>query len=134
MTPRVALRSNHTNGAKALVSHGGTSHPVWTDSRHNQMAAPGCRAEAFDRDCNSGTRVRHLKILDGRHALPNEETTQGENGDEPARAGLQPEARDADPRDRTPDDGHEGIKCPSFLIRITNKTPLPSRASRPDCF
>jgi Neuraminidase (sialidase) len=28
-----------------LVSHGGVSHPVWTDSRDNQTAAPGCRTD-----------------------------------------------------------------------------------------
>ena len=67
--------------------------------------------------------------------FPNEEITECKNGDEPARAGLQPQTRDADPRGRTPDDGHEGMKCPSFLfrIRITNKTSLPSRANHPDC-
>jgi hypothetical protein len=28
-----------------LVSHGGVSHPVWTDSRDNQTAASGCRTD-----------------------------------------------------------------------------------------
>ncbi|MGZ4827324.1 MAG: hypothetical protein ACXVY9_08160 [Terriglobales bacterium] len=26
-----------------LVSYGGVSHPIWTDSRNNQTPATGCR-------------------------------------------------------------------------------------------
>ena len=58
--------------------------------------------------------LRHPEILDGRHALPDEATPERENRDEPARAGLQPEASDADPRGRTADEGHEGMNAPSF--------------------
>jgi hypothetical protein len=62
--------------------------------------------------------------LDGRHALPDEEITERENGDESARAGLQPQTRRADPRSRTSDERHVGMKCLSFFVRIESATKL----------
>jgi len=34
---------NQYGDYEGIVSYGGTSHPIWTDSRRNQQAATGCR-------------------------------------------------------------------------------------------
>ena len=52
--------------------------------------------------------LRHAQGLDGRHALPDEETAERQHRDESARPGLQPETRDADLRGRAADAGDEG--------------------------
>jgi hypothetical protein len=34
---------NQYGDYSGLASYGGLSYPIWTDSRNNQAAAPGCR-------------------------------------------------------------------------------------------
>src|SRR5579863_546244 len=78
-------------------------------------AAPGEDAQCSAHpptDC--GACLRHPEILDGRHALPDEATTERENRDESARAGLQPKACDADLRGCTADEGDQGVRRPFF--------------------
>jgi transposase len=55
------------------------------------------------------TPLRDNQKLDGQPAPADEAAEERENRDRSPRAGLQHEARDADPRDRPIDGGHQGL-------------------------
>ena len=61
------------------------------DRRHAGQAGPQARRHAHPPGYRR-TRLRHAQSLDGGDALPHPDARKGQNGDEPARPGLQSEA------------------------------------------
>jgi transposase len=99
------------------ASRAGSTRPCSRRCRHTWRRCRTRRASA----ANRRTRLWHPQELDGRHALPDEATTQRANRDELARPGLQLETRDADPRSRTIDEGDQGLKHPSSSLDTGNQ-------------
>ena len=112
------LPARYTLGARSGA--GGDAGAPREDARGGTHPPADCRACLW-----------HPQELDGHHALPDEEATERENGDEPAPAGLQPQTRDANPRGRTPDERHEEWKpSPQRYDRKVLRTIRTTPASR----
>src|SRR5436190_8154856 len=81
-------------------------------------AAPARQATAGhdDPQANGRARVRNAQALDGFDALPDPHTRQREYGDEPARAGLQPQESDEHPGDQEDAEGDEVSRRLSALL------------------
>jgi transposase len=60
---------------------------------------------------NCGAPFRNLQIVDGKHALPDQDAEAGPHRDEPPRSGLQHEAGDRDHRCRTAAAGDPGLSA-----------------------
>src|SRR4029079_9499313 len=76
------------------------------------------------------TRLRHAQALDGFDALPDPHAGQREYGDEPARAGLQPQESDEHPGDQKDDEGDQVGRRLSALLASRDCTNQPSRELR----
>src|SRR5437870_5195721 len=74
----------------------------------------GPRQDA-DPTTDGRTPIRHAEGLDGGDALSDQDATKGQDGDESARAGLQPEAGDEHPHARGPDRLHADLRWKSRL-------------------
>jgi hypothetical protein len=66
---------------------------------------------------NRRAPLRHAESLDGSSALLDENAPEDQNGDELARARLQPEACDEDRWDATADPGYQGVGAEFLLLR-----------------
>jgi len=84
-------------GARSGV--GGHAGSTGSNSRGLKASAPDRRA-----------RLRHAQGVDGLIALPDQDAAAGPHGNEPARAGLQHEASDEDPRNANVDPDHAGVE------------------------
>jgi hypothetical protein len=72
-------------------------------------------------------RLRNAQALDGNNALPHAKARACRHRDEPARAGLQPQASDASARHCQDDEGDEfGGRVSAFLcpLRVTHWAPV----------
>jgi hypothetical protein len=94
--------------------------PQWRHTKTGRtellLSSPGSAGGASLRDAP----LRHDQSLDGSDALPDQDDTASEYRDEPACAGLQLEACDADCRNRPAHDGNEGLN--SLLPHVNRQT------------
>src|SRR6266478_4526884 len=104
---QVAMHDVRCAPGKALGTRGGTRPDAGE-------VGSGPRQDA-DPTTDGRTPIRHAEGLDGGDALSDQDATKGQDGDESARAGLQPEAGDEHPHARRPDRVHADLRWKARL-------------------
>src|SRR5580704_2796115 len=88
-----------------------THHALGARARaRGDATAPGSHAGSIETTtANRRASLRYTKSLDGSNTLLDQNAPEGQNRDELARLGLQPEARNEDPRNPTASRGDQGV-------------------------
>src|SRR5580700_3740744 len=107
-----------------------TDHALGARARaRGDATAPGSHAGSIETTAaNRRASLRDAESLDGSNTLLDQNAPEGQNRDELARLGLQPEACNEDPRNPTASRGDQGVDPDPFYCawgRCSIASPVP---------